>query len=84
MFSNGLLTSEIIDMGLIFMKDQVPAKWTILWEGPDSISLWLKGFCKKISALKKWIEKTNSKTLLSETLDLSELFHPEVFMNALR
>lgn len=46
--------------------------------------MWLKGFCKKISALKKWIERTNSKNLLGETLDLGELFHPEVFMNALR
>jgi dynein heavy chain 2 len=84
LFANGLLTSEIIEMGLIFIKDQVPPKWTNLWEGPDSVSLWLKGFCKKITALKKWIERTTTQKLLLETLNLSELFHPEVFLNALR
>ena len=59
LFSNGLLTAEIIEMGLIFIKDQVPIKWTNIWEGPDSLTAWLKAFCKKISALKKWMEKTN-------------------------
>lgn len=84
LFSNGLLTSEVIDIGLLLIKDQVPAKWTNLWEGPDSVSLWLKGFSKRIIALKKWIEKTNSKSLLQDAVNLSELYHPEVFLNALR
>jgi hypothetical protein len=43
---------------MTFIKDAVPAKWSNLWEGPDTITSWLKGFCKKMTALKKWVDKT--------------------------
>lgn len=82
LFSNGLLTTEIIETGITFIKDQVPPKWTNLWEGPDNVSQWLKGFAKKLVGLSKWNDKRG--TLLHEQLDLSDVFHPEVFLNALR
>ncbi|MEQ2306673.1 Cytoplasmic dynein 2 heavy chain 1, partial [Ameca splendens] len=31
-----------------------------------------------------WIERANRQALLSDILDLSELFHPDTFLNALR
>ncbi|PKU42265.1 cytoplasmic dynein 2 heavy chain 1 [Limosa lapponica baueri] len=33
---------------------------------------------------KSWVEKAEKEKLLSDTLDLSELFHPDTFLNALR
>ncbi|KAF4787703.1 hypothetical protein TURU_168391 [Turdus rufiventris] len=33
---------------------------------------------------KNWVEKAEKEKLLSDTLDLSELFHPDTFLNALR
>ncbi|OXB57863.1 hypothetical protein ASZ78_016437 [Callipepla squamata] len=33
---------------------------------------------------KNWVEKAEKQKLLSDTLDLSELFHPDSFLNALR
>ncbi|KAJ7398962.1 hypothetical protein BTVI_119896 [Pitangus sulphuratus] len=33
---------------------------------------------------KNWVEKAEKQKLLSDTLDLSELFHPDTFLNALR
>ncbi|MXQ96699.1 hypothetical protein E5288_WYG013272 [Bos mutus] len=33
---------------------------------------------------KSWVERAEKQTLLSDTLDLSELFHPDTFLNALR
>ncbi|CAD8135851.1 unnamed protein product [Paramecium octaurelia] len=83
LYNNGLLTSDIIDIGLLFIKDIVPQKWSNFWEGPDDINLWLKIFIKKLNAIKSWIDKIQRKQQLDE-VDLSELFHPEIYMNALR
>jgi dynein heavy chain 2 len=38
----------------------------------------------KALALGSWVEKCDSKTLLKDEIDLSELFHPDTFLNALR
>mmetsp|Transcript_11234 Transcript_11234/g.1741 ORF Transcript_11234/g.1741 Transcript_11234/m.1741 type:complete len:90 (+) Transcript_11234:820-1089(+) len=66
------------------MLGEVPAKWYSIWDGAEVPNAWLKGFAKRVTCLKKWIEKTNQKCLLDEDLNLSELFHPEVFLNALK
>lgn len=34
--------------------------------------------------MKKWLEKVSNSTLLSDGLNITELFHPEIFMNACR
>lgn len=34
--------------------------------------------------IQSWVERAGRKTLLTDTLDLSELFHPDTFLNALR
>ncbi|KAG7249358.1 hypothetical protein CRUP_009300, partial [Coryphaenoides rupestris] len=31
-----------------------------------------------------WVERAGRQALLSDTLDLSDLFHPDTFLNALR
>lgn len=70
-------------MGLQFIKDSIPAKWSNFWEGPEGASQWLKIFCKKMNAIKSWMDKIARKAPLDE-VDLSELFHPEIYLNALR
>lgn len=66
------------------MLGEVPNKWSSIWDGADLPNVWLKGFAKRVYSLKKWVERTNQKSLLDDELNLSELFHPEVFLNALR
>lgn len=34
--------------------------------------------------VQSWVERAGRQALLSDTLDLSELFHPDTFLNALR
>lgn len=34
--------------------------------------------------IQSWVERAGRQALLSATLDLSELFHPDTFLNALR
>lgn len=64
---------------------QVPGSWYSVWEGPDDPIVYLRSLVAKALALGSWEEKGAAGTLLkSESLDLSELFHPDTFLNALR
>lgn len=64
---------------------QVPLSWYALWEGPDDPVLYLRSLVAKALALGVWEEKGRGNTLLQGAeLDLSELFHPNTFFNALR
>ncbi len=46
---------------------------------------YLRGLVAKTLALGSWEEKGVAGSLLkSDSLDLSELFHPDTFLNALR
>ena len=45
---------------------------------------YLRGLVARATAIQKWVEGAESRSLLSDTLDLSELFHPDTFLNALR
>lgn len=84
LFGNGLLTSEIQATGTELMLGNVPEKWSKVWEGPDNAITWLKGFCSRVYMLKKWVETLRNNNLLESPLNLGDLFHPEIFLNALR
>lgn len=57
-----------------------------MWEGPDDPVVYLRSLVAKALALGSWEEKGAAGSLLqsSSPLDLSELFHPDTFLNALR
>ena len=63
---------------------QVPLSWSSHLEGPEDPIHWLRALVAKTLALGSWVEKCNSDSLLGDVLDLSELFHPDTFLNALR
>ena len=62
----------------------MPNSWCNNWEGPSDPVQWLRSLVAKTLALGSWVEKSEQKTLLRETVDLSDLFHPDTFLNALR
>jgi len=84
LFGSGLLTSDIQNDGMDLLLGNVPSKWSGFWEGPPVPNTWLKTFCKKILQLKKWIKGMEGGNLLNNELNLGDLFHPEIFLNALR
>ena len=64
---------------------QVPVAWYELWEGPEDPVQYLRSLVAKSLALGMWEEKGRGNSLLQGgALDLSELFHPDTFFNALR
>ncbi len=59
--------------------------WYKLWEGPEDPVHYLRSLVAKSLALGMWEEKGRGNSLLEGgALDLSELFHPDTFFNALR
>jgi len=80
-----LLTTDVEILAIALMRQQVPADWSSRWDsGPEDPVQWLTALMSKTLALTSWAERAESGKLLSSTLDLSDLFHPDTFLNALR
>uniref|UniRef100_A0A671EFV8 Dynein cytoplasmic 2 heavy chain 1 n=1 Tax=Rhinolophus ferrumequinum TaxID=59479 RepID=A0A671EFV8_RHIFE len=70
--------------GLASVEAQCPLTWQSKWEGPEDPLQYLRGLVARALAIQSWVERAEKQALLSDTLDLSELFHPDTFLNALR
>jgi len=66
------------------LKGTVPTVWESQWEGPESPIEWINGVNKKAKALLNWMQRVQQKQLLDKPVCLSDLFHPDTFLNALR
>ena len=66
------------------LRGEPSSKWRKIWEGPDLVSDWLKLFVRKLNNVQKWKQLTESNRLLGEELDLSEVYRPEIFLNAMK
>ena len=76
----------ILCMGIysnaLFFCLQTPMKWLSKWDGPEDPMLYLRGLVARAIAIQTWVDKGPS--ILQETLDLAELFHPDTFLNAFK
>lgn len=68
----------------VAFNSQTPSVWQKKWEGPDDPLSYLRGAMRRALAVQTWLPKAESGQLLQESLDLSHLFHPDTFLNALR
>lgn len=66
------------------LKGGVPTTWQQQWDGPENPNEWIAIVNKKANALLKWAQRVSQRQLLQQPVNLSELFHPEIFLNALR
>ncbi|KAF1521633.1 Cytoplasmic dynein 2 heavy chain 1, partial [Eudyptes sclateri] len=79
-----LLSSEVQRLASALLNQKCPLKWQTKWEGPEDPLQYLRSLVARTLAIQNWVEKAEKEKLLSDTLDLSELFHPDTFLNALR
>ncbi|KAF1768244.1 hypothetical protein GCK72_000056 [Caenorhabditis remanei] len=65
---------------------QTPDEWDSLWAGPADPADFLNAVVKKTRGTMQLYEssKTSSASLLSSPIDFSDLFYPNIFLNALR
>lgn len=81
-----LLTDDIQKVASALLQNSTPTVWLDKWQGPSDDPLgYIRGLVSRTAALtQKWVPAAEQNNLLDSTLDLSELFHPDTFMNALR
>uniref|UniRef100_A0A4W6FB67 Cytoplasmic dynein 2 heavy chain 1 n=1 Tax=Lates calcarifer TaxID=8187 RepID=A0A4W6FB67_LATCA len=79
-----LLTPEVQKLATALLNQECPSTWQNKWEGPEEPMQYLRAVVTRALATQSWVERAGRQALLSDTLDLSELFHPDTFLNALR
>jgi dynein heavy chain 2 len=79
-----LLTSSILADATCIMGGDVPPVWDALWEGPLRPPAYLRAVAGRAAALKSWVSRVGTQQLLKTKLQLSDLFRPANFLNALR
>ncbi|KAG7479775.1 cytoplasmic dynein 2 heavy chain 1 isoform X1 [Solea senegalensis] len=79
-----LLTPDVQKLATALLNQECPSKWQNKWEGPEEPMQYLRAVVTRAVAIQSWVERAGRQALLSDTLDLSELFHPDTFLNALR
>ncbi|XP_035389840.1 cytoplasmic dynein 2 heavy chain 1 isoform X3 [Electrophorus electricus] len=79
-----LLTADVHKLATALLNQECPLSWQNKWEGPEDPMQYLRAVVARALAVQSWVERVERNTLLNDTLDLSELFHPDTFLNALR
>ncbi|XP_037092634.1 cytoplasmic dynein 2 heavy chain 1-like [Pollicipes pollicipes] len=79
-----LLSPEVKKVADSLLRNETPGAWQQTWEGPEDPFQYLRSLVSRTLACKRWVQKAESGSLISEAVDLSELFHPDTFLNALR
>lgn len=79
-----MLTPKIQSEATALLKNTVPMAWEKLWEGPENPQAWIRVLCKKGTQLVKWVQGVKSGSLLNQPVNISDLLHPETFLNAFR
>ncbi|XP_077466766.1 cytoplasmic dynein 2 heavy chain 1 isoform X1 [Stigmatopora argus] len=78
------LTPKVQKLATALLNQECPLTWQNMWEGPEEPMQYLSAVVMRALALQSWVERAGKQALFSDTLDLSELFHPDTFLNALR
>ncbi|XP_026115691.1 cytoplasmic dynein 2 heavy chain 1-like [Carassius auratus] len=79
-----LLTADVHKLATALLNQECPLSWQNKWEGPEDPMQYLRAVVSRALAIQGWVERAERGGLLSEMLDLSEIFHPDSFLNALR
>ncbi|XP_008299945.1 cytoplasmic dynein 2 heavy chain 1 [Stegastes partitus] len=79
-----LLTPEVQKLATALLNQECPLTWQGKWEGPEEPMQYLRAVVTRALAIQNWVERASRQALLTDILDLSELFHPDTFLNALR
>uniref|UniRef100_A0A8C7DMK0 Dynein cytoplasmic 2 heavy chain 1 n=1 Tax=Oncorhynchus kisutch TaxID=8019 RepID=A0A8C7DMK0_ONCKI len=79
-----LLTADVHKLATALLNQECPLSWQNKWEGPEEPMQYLRAVVARALAIQSWVERAERQVLLSDAVDLSELFHPDTFLNALR
>lgn len=79
-----MLTPVIQNIATELLRGALPQNWEKMWDGPMNPSTWLRSLTKKGTSLIEWVNRVKQGALLRSPVVLSDLIHPETFLNAFR
>lgn len=79
-----LLNKDVQNLAAALLNQETPLSWQERWDGPEDPVQYLRGLVSRAVAVQTWVDKAQNNNLLRDSLDLSELFRPDTFLNALR
>ncbi|XP_075248310.1 cytoplasmic dynein 2 heavy chain 1-like [Convolutriloba macropyga] len=84
-----IITSDTRQLASALLKRETPTTWLSLSEGPLDPLDYLSSVVSKAASVEKWYLKVKSSasnvtSLFRDSLDLSDLFNPAIFLNAFR
>ena len=82
--NSSLMSAAVYSLATSLLRHEVPAQWCSLWDGPADPFQYLRALVAKTMAVGLWSEKQAKGVLLNDGLDLSDLFRPSAFINAVR
>lgn len=79
-----LLSENIQKLITSLVHQETPVSWLDKWEGPEDPMEYLQAIVAHSRAIEKWFRACESRDFLDSTMNLAELFRPDVFLNSLR
>ena len=76
------LEKEIEELGAALLISKVPEEWDNILEDQISPAEWLNTYFKKLIAIKACQEAAETGKMLTNDLSLSDMFNPDIFLNA--
>ena len=83
-YSSGLLTPTIKSDGQALLEGSTPWRWARNWYGPSDPAQWITEIIQRKQSLLTMLQRTEAGQFMSVPLQMSQLFTPKVFLNALR
>ncbi|XP_068082912.1 cytoplasmic dynein 2 heavy chain 1 [Anabrus simplex] len=77
-----LPSGDTLNLAEAIMSHQTPSSWQKIWEGPEDPMLYLRSIMGRSLAVQRWNQQGSQ--VLRDAVDLSELFHPDTFLSALK
>ena len=79
-----LLDEKVSNLAGALMRQETPARWQKMWDGPEDPMMYVRVVVEKANAVQTWNSAVDSGKLLKNELNLADLFNPGTFLGALR
>ncbi|KAJ3309792.1 Cytoplasmic dynein 2 heavy chain 1 [Boothiomyces sp. JEL0838] len=72
-----LLSNEVQQIGTALVNGETPKLWLDVWEGPETVHLFIENVVIKCTAVGAYRDKALSGTFFSSPIQLGQLFNPQ-------
>merc|ERR1712176_1662782 len=79
-----LMTKEVFAVGSALVAGEIPGAWEDVVEGSLLPITYLRRLIDRTVSLQGYVEKARKDVLFDSEMDMSDLFRPATFLNALR